>query len=247
MEPYVQSSIPKWVPKAARDRITELQAEPWLNGAGRKLLDRLASYPTMKTEVWEKLPPEPEGAQGQIIGFAFTAVTMFAELIPRPGKKAKRAIWQKWSKILHENPPGSTPEYASLLAVSLLQALCELKAPSSAYWGQFWQGDPSVTVDNAIDLIEELALFYDRMAKEHKRHADLLPKIKRPFSDSAPQVFFTQLMSSRLEALYKRPLDSVVTALAEVAFNLPEGIEEETVRARRRSTNPVEKSRRKTT
>ena len=38
---------------------------------GRGLLERLATYPAMKTEVWEKLPSEPKDFEGTIIAWAF--------------------------------------------------------------------------------------------------------------------------------------------------------------------------------
>ena len=45
--------------------------------------------------------------------------------------------------------------------------------------------------------------------------------------------------------LVGQPLDSIVAALTEVAFDLPQGVDAETVRGRRRLINRPEKSNRK--
>jgi hypothetical protein len=81
----------RWVPQAAQSRLTDLLASPRaITDENRQLLARLARYPSMKTEVWEKLPPNPKIPAGEIIEWAFTAYTIFHSLRrPYPKTKAK--------------------------------------------------------------------------------------------------------------------------------------------------------------
>jgi hypothetical protein len=61
----------------------------------------------------------------------------------------------------------------------------------------------------------------------------------------AAQKFFTEFLSSRMKETYGQPLDAIVAALAEVAFDLPQGLAAETVRGRRRIGSGPENSKRK--
>ena len=70
--------FPPWVPLAARRRIIELCTSPKATtDENRQLLARLATYPAMKTEVWNKLPSKPKISEAAIIEWAFTAYTFF--------------------------------------------------------------------------------------------------------------------------------------------------------------------------
>lgn len=84
-----QFQFPDWLPPAARHRIADLQTTFLGQGKlGSSLLARLAAYSAMKTEVWEKLPAEPKGVEGNIIDWALIAFTIFplsVAPIPRQG------------------------------------------------------------------------------------------------------------------------------------------------------------------
>jgi hypothetical protein len=70
--------FPRWVPQKARDKITELCASPLASSdVSRNMLKRLATYQSMKTEVWEKLPAQPKGFEGTIIFWVFFAYVQF--------------------------------------------------------------------------------------------------------------------------------------------------------------------------
>jgi len=73
----------------------------------------------------------------------------------------------------------------------------------------------------------------------------MLPNVTRRNIKSA-QKFFTEFLSSRMKETYGRPLDSIVAALADVAFDLPQGVAGETVRGRRRIGSGPENSKQKT-
>ena len=113
--------VPAWVPQAARRQIIELCASPIATtDANRQLLARLATYPSMRTEVWEKLPSNPKIPAGEIIQWAFTAYTIFHSLRrPYPKTKAK---WIEWSEHQASHAPLTDPAYVSSFVPLLREA-----------------------------------------------------------------------------------------------------------------------------
>jgi hypothetical protein len=106
-----------WVPQAAQNRISELCRSPLgADKANRALLERLATDEAMRTEVWEKLPPEPANFQGEIIAFAFHAYTTFRMLACPYPKTGSKATWLAWAKHREKNEPLTDPLYGGSLA-----------------------------------------------------------------------------------------------------------------------------------
>ena len=232
--------IPDWVPDAARRRLEQLMSDQSLREDDRKLLKRLATNPAMKTEVWERLPIAPANAPDQIIHCAYYSVTLFSALVPTPlqlGKPPTKTDMVSWTRIVCERPPGAALDSAADLALQLARSMVELKSEYAFYWQQFWSGDKSVTLDQSIEFVCSLALFLDKVNKERQALIAALPKIKRPYSKKANEIFFTNMMSSSLERIYGRKLDAVVTALVEVVFDKKDGANQETIRARRREAH----------
>ena len=233
--------IPNWVPEADRHRISKLWKESWVDATGHAVLRRLATYDAMKTEVWEKLPPEPKGLEINIIEWALHAFTIFRWFSrPIPKTKAKQI---EWAKHLKKYPPAS-PKTASSWALMLRTELLALKAATDFCWLRFWEGDESVTPDHVLAMLDQLSSFYLRMDKEHRALSASLPEVKR-WNTKAAQKFFTEFLSQRMKDTYGQPLDSIVAALAEVAFNDRKGVPAERVRGRRRTGAAPEKSERK--
>jgi hypothetical protein len=239
----MQFAFPSWVPELARARITDLYAAPWLHDDGRALLSRLATYPVMKTEVWEKLPSEPKGAEGEIIDRVVHAVTIFPRL-PRPYPKAA-GKWREWAKHLQNHAPLPDPAYAASLVFSLLQKIAELKPDTDANWNRLWEGDKSINVDQIFAILDRLHLFYSRLGEEYRLQLAAFPNVKRWGGDKAAQKFVTEHISNYMNATYGHPYDSIVAALVVVACDLPGGLGAETVRGRRRGVSAPEKSKRK--
>lgn len=239
--------IPKWVPEAASRRLAELMLDPSLRADDRELLERLAIYDAMKTDVWERLPSDPAGVENEIIDWAYYSVTSFSSLIPTPlqlGKPPKKGDLKKpkgdlkkWAKIIQERPAGTATDTAVGLAVQLAQAMLERKNEYAFYWPQCWQGDKSITLAQSIEFVCSLGLFLDRVNKAQQAIVAALPPIKRPYSAKTPEIFFTNIMSSRLKVLYGRKLDGVVSALVDVVFNKEEGTAQEKIRGRRRGAD----------
>jgi hypothetical protein len=238
--------FPTWIPQAARNRITELCASSLAkDGANLSVLKRLATYTAMKTEVWKKLPPEPKDFEGTIIQWAFCAYTIFHALKePYPKTKAK-AKWREWAKRLEKRAPLTDPAYLSQLSHQLWEEIFKAKVETESYWPAFWEGDKSISPDQVLSILDQLRVFYVRMAVEYRALLAMLPNVTRRNIKSA-QKFFTEFLSSRMKETYGRPLDSIVAALADVAFDLPQGVAGETVRGRRRIGSGPENSKQKT-
>ena len=237
----MEKPVPKWVPLSAAHRIEALLASNNLTAKAQALVYRLTYDERMKSDVWAKLPDQLREQAGTIIEFALFAVTGFSMLMPRPGAKAKKDAWNRWARILCEHPPATSPYSAAAHAVQLFMSMRELQSHTAEFWPQFWSGNKSLTPEMVADVIENVALFYARLEEERQRRIETLPDIKRPYSENAPRNHFSRLMSYYFMMHGGRPLDEVVTALTEVAFNVGDGLEKENIRALRRS----EKTRQK--
>jgi hypothetical protein len=226
------------VPESARRRINALHETLPASTGLHGLLERLATYELMKTDVWARLPSEPKEIQGDIVEWVVFAVLMF----PRGPAPKKRAEWPEWQKHYQKYPPLPSLEGISGLAVALLESMRRLKTETDLCWDRLWEGDKSITPAEVLAILDQLRIFYLRMDAEHGALLANLPKVKRRKGDKAKQKFFTEYLSGRMKQTYGRPLDTVVAALAEVAFDLPQGVATETVRGRRRIASPPENS-----
>jgi hypothetical protein len=239
-----ETQIPVWVPEAARRCINELRKTPlgMDDEIGGGLLTRLATYEVMKTEVWGKLPSVPNDFEANIITWAFRAFTVFPAL--------RRPIPKKKSKIIElaghqaKHPPLTDPGYVRDLTLLLWEKIFECKDETISYWDRFWEGEKSITPDKVLNILDQLMQFYARMDEEYQRLLASLPKVTR-WNSKAAQKFFTDYLSRCMRETYGQPLDSIVATLTEVAFDLQQGVEAETIRGRPRMANAPEKSNRK--
>jgi hypothetical protein len=175
----------------------------------------------MRTEVWAKLPPYLKGSEGAIIDWAFFAYTVFHSLPRRYGKTKAQWWWiTDYALITH-------------LCVRLAEAICKCKSDTESYWPRFWGGDQTINTDKVLSILDHLREFYVRMHAEYEELLRLLPRVNR-WNAKAHQKFFTEFLSAQMKKTHGRPFDSIVAALAEVAFDLRHGVGSETVRGRRR-------------
>jgi hypothetical protein len=236
--------FPAWVPQAAEHRISELWATPLgLHDRVRAFLERLATYPVMKTDVWEKLPHEPAGVEPNLVDWSFFAFTIFPNL-RRPYPKTAPKL-REWAKHIENYPPLPEPAHVSGLALMLWEEISKLKTETDFNWTRLWQGDRSITTEHVLSILDQLRLFYLRMDDEYRALLTSLPKIKR-WNDNAAQKFFAEYLSRKFKETYGQPFDSIVAALTEVAFDLVGTVDAETIRGRRRIIAAPEKSSSKT-
>jgi hypothetical protein len=240
----VDYAIPDWVPGAARRRIIELSKYPSTDDEARALLKRLATRVAMKTEVWEKLPLNPQNAPAEIINWAYFAFWMFPSLPrPYPNPKNKRK-WDEWARHAHKHPPLPDPAHASTLAQMFSDEMSALRSVTELHWAGLWEGDPSVSADRALATVDHLRKFFGRMAELYQPAAAAFPKVKRR-TRAGRQKFFSEYLSQCMMQAYGQPFDAIVAALTEVAFNISRGVAAETIRGRRRIVTAPENSARK--
>jgi hypothetical protein len=236
--------FPAWVPELARRRINELLVAPaGSDDIAYDLLERLATDEVMKTEVWERLPSEPKGIQGNIVDWVFFAVLIFPRL-PRPYPKTK-AGWRELAELYQKNSPLPSAESLSDLASLLLDEMRKIKTETDLCWGRLWEGDKATSSDHVVAVLEHLRIFYLRMDEDNRAFLATLPEVKRWKREKPKQKFFTDYLSRRMKQTYGKPFDTIVAALTEVAFDLPQGVETDTVRKRRGIASTPENSKRK--
>jgi hypothetical protein len=133
----------------------------------------------MKTEVWEKLPSNPEIPAREIIEWAFTAYTIFHSLrrpYPRTRTKAKA---KEWHEHQTKHPPLTDPGCVSNLCLRLWEEIYTCKLETESYWPRFWAGDKTLNPDRVLSTLEQLREFYVRMHVEYQELLRLLPRVDR--------------------------------------------------------------------
>ena len=212
--------IAPWTPDAAKKVITEWLSLEGLIPRYRDILTRLATYETMKTDVWDKLPPSPPDQQGLIIPWSLDAAG-YAAMIRQLKRKNKRAL---------------AAEDVQDAAAWLRGMIIEYFPYGAAHWVELWPGDQETSIRDAVEFVGCLEEFYGRLEIEHRAVIKTanLPYLRKKGARNADQVYFSRVMSERLKGLYRRPLDGVVTALTDVVFDLGGRINEEKTRGRRR-------------
>lgn len=235
MTPHIQKtlSIPPWVPENARQKLTELWNQ-YPDQEDRQRLHRLATYEAMETEVWKKLHrlPGPSHAHASVVEDAFLLSSSWLLSVvarPPPPKKATDL-----TRYLLENPSPSEPSDAVVHAASLLKVMNAFAGDARAAWPSHWEGEMTISFDDARNLVFRIAEFYIALNEQHNEIIRRLPKVKYRGAKYAKQNFFTQAISYRLLALYGKPLDSVVRTITDVAFDIRDTGSTDSLRKRRK-------------
>jgi hypothetical protein len=227
-----QAAFKSWVPQAARQKISELRAIPNLTESDRRLLDRLANYPVMRTEVWEKLPLSAKRAEDFIVGWVFYAAQFGAAYRP-PLPRRRGQI----PEYLRKYPPILTPEIALDRALMLVDAMKTTNHYAKEAWPSLWSGDRRVTFEEAVSIVENLATFYRRLDEKDKEFLAMvsIPDIRKKNARNAPEWLFARLLADHFQRRFGNTLDSIVAALSAVVFDQDTGVGSSTIRGRRRS------------
>ena len=224
--------IPTWLPPAALARSNARRSAPGTTLPECDLLHRLAIYPAMKGDVWEKLPSEPSAREGDIIDQVILACQCANSISPRWPKKNEEVL-----EYLQRYPIPISFDGLAIHARTLAEHTAPLHFGDS--WTDFWPGDPKITPSMLVDLLSATANFYDRLAVESARvlAAAALPPIPhKRNSRTMRETYFGRAMSDFFKSTYGKPLDEVVAALTVVAFDLRDGPDSATIRGRRRSS-----------
>jgi hypothetical protein len=187
----------------------------------------------MKSDVWEKFPKQHLGKEGLIIDLVLEAYDLFGLAMRYPPSGASKEAWERFSELAREHPPVSSPEAAGNITAELFRILLDWRSVAIAHWKHLWGGDQTINFDQCADVVAQLGFFFYRLEAERQAVIKSLPPIKR-YNKRSPHVFFTKVLSPRLESICGRPLDAVVDTLASVAFDLVAGVGKGAIRARRR-------------
>src|SRR5262249_55237923 len=98
-----------------------------------------------------------------------------------------------------------------------------------------WPGNPEMTFEYLLSVIEDIAVFAERMeigAREFHRKLDLPKPPRKLQSATTSRVYFDRAMKRFFLQISGQPHVEIVAALEQVMFDLPNGVDESTVRKR---------------
>jgi hypothetical protein len=226
----------RWVPLAARQAINELRAQTE-DQHRRMILDRLANNPIMRTDVWERMPPEVHGRENEVVVWAYGYVCAANNFVPP--MPIRKKDFKRWQTDNRRSLARSSLTSVATLADLLLQAMADTVDDARV----LHPADSSKTIDEMREQVCGIRDAYRRMV-EAKAALDgkfpiFMPHKRR--SKSARQTMFTVSMSARFQELFGSPLDEVVAALTSVVFDLKGGGPEvSAIRGRRRWASPAD-------
>jgi hypothetical protein len=235
-------AFPDWIPPAARDRILDLrQREIASMPEESAMLDRLATYEEMHTEVWQKLPPSAAGMEGWIIDWTVAGLRLAAAMKPTRLPFTKRKA-QFAERLV--NYPGWTAQDAATLARTLLEAMDENRQYAEGTWDAHsqttWPGR-TLSYLEARNIVDRLTHFFEVLWAQDKFLAAALqvPRIRKKQAANAKEVFLSRFLSQRFINQFDDPYDPIVSALVGVALDSAHGPDAATIRGRRRRQRKI--------
>lgn len=216
-----------WIPEAARRKISEWRARMGLTPEEHRLIDLLASHSLMRNDVWPKLPACARGAEGVIIEWAFVAARMAAAHKPFAAKASTDGG--------ERSAPHFAAEAAALHASMLLELMRGASIEARLWWPSLWAGDPWMTFEKILGLVEQLQEFYTSLDRTGRQLAKALalPATRRG-SERAPERFFARLLTSLFLGQFGEPFTPIVAALTTVVFDKQQKAGSSSVSARQR-------------
>jgi hypothetical protein len=113
-------------------------------------------------------------------------------------------------------------EGIALKARMMINEMYELHDDALFLWERMWPGDPSITFDKLIAMLEQTATFYDYVKTERRKAiADLddPPPPRKRGAKRAPEIWFSRAMSKFFVRNAGKPMDETVELLTEVVFD----------------------------
>jgi hypothetical protein len=212
-------SFASGTPRSVREYIKGFLDLPSVGPADRAAVERLAADDSM-IGFWQKVPAGKEAAIAQ------AAVLSFECAIRLPKTRLQ-------AKVVEVVPDFS---FFGILydARSLRDALTQNAQLMRARW-DLWPGSQEITFDRLLAVVADAALFAERLeieARDIDKILDLPKPPRKLASKTASRVYFTQAMKHLLRRLCGRPHVEIVAALEQVMFDLPNAVDESTVRKR---------------
>jgi hypothetical protein len=248
--------FPRWIPSAARDRILELRQGVVSTPEELVLLDRLATYEVMRTEVWQKLPPSAVGMEGRIIDWTVAGLRLAAARFPKNKAESERLAKYRarW-----------TARDAATLASNLLEAMDENRQNAEGTWEAYSQAAwrkgyeqlrrlygkeivemvdlravrPTLSYQEARNIVEWLTHFFKVLWTEDQAVAAALqpPRIRKKQAKNVKELYLSRFLTQRFINQFGDPYDPTVGALVTVALDLNPGPDAMTIRKRRQERN----------
>jgi hypothetical protein len=212
-------SFASGTPRAVRELIRELLDLPSVDPRVRAAIERLAGDDSM-IGFWQKVPAGNEVAIAQAAALSFErairlpktrAHARFAEFVPHPSF-------------------AGIPIHARALREALTNEARLIRAS----WNS-WPGNQEITFEQLLAVVGDVALFAERLeieARDIDKILDL-PKPQRKLgSTTAARVYFARAMKHLLRQVCGQPQIEIVATLEQVMFDLPNAVDESTVRKR---------------
>jgi hypothetical protein len=184
--------------------------------------------------VWEAWPKPLAGYENFLIE-RVVWIYQLAISLPRPRPRNR----QDFQQYLKDNRiVAVSAEGVAIRARWLIDGMLDLQADTRFAWEKMWPGEPSMTLDKLIALIEQSATLYERMWEDRRKliAASAVPPVpKKLGAKRASETWFSRAMSDYFILNIGKPLDVIVDTLTDVAFDLKGDLVPGIARARRRS------------
>jgi hypothetical protein len=173
--------------------------------------------------------------------------------LPPPLKVRRKAI----NEFLYAHAPITDPallaEYNSLLdkaypisygevaaqARWMRESLDKISRFVRSDWTKAWRGDPNLTLDKLLLIIDDIAACFD-LLEEQAQHIqaderqfraslDLPAPPRKRGGRTAQRVYFSRILKARFRREFGLLYPGVLATLEQVAFDLPEAVDESTV------------------
>jgi hypothetical protein len=222
------------------------------------VLDRLATYEAMNTEVWQRLPASAAGMEGRIIDWTVAGLRLAAATFP--GNKAK-------SEHLAKYRAKWTVQDAATLASNLLEAMDENRQNAEGTWKAYSQTTwcrgyeqlrrlygkqivemvdlravrPTLSYLEARNIVEWLTHFFKVLWAEDQAVAAALqpPRIRKKQAANVKELYLSRFLSQRFINQFDDPYDPIVSALVGVALDSEHGPDAAKIRGRRRRSRKI--------
>jgi hypothetical protein len=232
-------------PTEVRGLIGGFLAVPDLPAELRAAVERLACNESMEP-FWTQLPTRLQDRAEDIIVWAVSAYIEATSLQPPAEVYQKErddflkahaltpitdpTLLAKYEAIVRKRYPltyGMLAEQARMLSGSLDEI-----SSMGRHRVEAWRGDPALTFDKLRSITEDIAACCDRLdadARQLRATQDLPQPPRKRGSHSGQHVYFSRILKARFRGEFGQLYPGVVATLEQVAFDLPEAVDESTV------------------
>jgi hypothetical protein len=220
-------------------------AIPDLPAKFRAVIERLAGNESMET-FWRDLPARIQGREQDVIAWAAEAYTEATSLQPPPKVQQKKineflqvhapitdpALLAEYKDLVNKAWPPLTYGMIAYQARWLGESLDEIRSVGRQQWAAAWPGDPKLSFDRLRSILDAIAACCDCLdadAQEIRTTKNLPEPPRKRGGHTAQQVYFDIILKARFRTEFRQPYAAVVATLEQVAFDLPEAVDESTV------------------